>query len=126
MTPLKGLPSEMLLYLLLQLSVILGLAHVLGEVMRRWRQPAVMGQLLAGVLLGPSVLGHWFPALQSAIFPHDQNQANMLAGVSWLGLLLLILVTGLETDLDLVLRKGRAAFMVSADCRTNVCALIGS
>ena len=114
MTPLKGLPPEMLLCLLLQLTFLLGSAHFLGELMRRWKQPAVMGNILAGVLLGPSVLGHWFPASELAIFPHDQNQANLLAGVTWIGLLLLLLSTGLETDLDLIVRKWRISIFASA------------
>ena len=113
-TPLKGLPPQMLLYLLLQLVFLLGTAHLLGELARRWKQPAVLGNILAGVLLGPSVLGHWFPALQLAIFPHDQNQGNLLAAVTWIGLILLLLSTGLETDLDLIVRKWRVSVSASA------------
>jgi Kef-type K+ transport system membrane component KefB len=114
MTPLKGLPPGMLMYLLLQLVVLLGTAHLLGELARRWKQPAVLGNILAGVLLGPSVLGHWFPALQLAIFPHDQNQGNLLSAVTWIGLLLLLVSTGLETDLDLIVRRWRISIFASA------------
>jgi Kef-type K+ transport system membrane component KefB len=99
---------------LIELAIILGVAHYLGELMRRLKQPAVVGNILAGVLLGPSVLGHWFPRLELAIFPHDQNQANLLAATTWLGLLLLLFATGLETDINLIVRKGRTAFLVSA------------
>lgn len=49
--------------------------------------------------------GAWFPALQLAIFPHDQNQGNLLAAVTWIGLLLLLVSTGLETDLDVIVRR---------------------
>ena len=92
-TPLKGLPPQMLLYLLLQLVFLLGTAHLLGEL--AWALEAAAGvpvHILVGVLLGPSVLGHWFPALQLAIFPHDQNQGNLLAAghLDWVDLAALI------------------------------------
>ncbi len=103
----------MLLHFLFQLAIILGFAHFLGELMRRWKQPAVVGNILAGLLLGPSVFGHWFPAAQLAVFPHDQNQSNLLAATTWLGLLLLLFSTGLETDFNLIVRKGRVAFLIS-------------
>jgi Kef-type K+ transport system membrane component KefB/nucleotide-binding universal stress UspA family protein len=103
----------MLLHFLFQLAIILGFAHFLGELMRRWKQPAVVGNILAGLILGPSIFGHWFPSAQLAVFPHDQNQSNLLAATTWLGLLLLLFSTGLETDFNLIVRKGRVAFLIS-------------
>lgn len=80
---------------------------------QRVGQPAVMGQLGAGVLLGPSVLGALWPELQGAIFPPTPGQKSMIDAVSQLGILMLLLLTGMETDLKLVRRAGRAATSVS-------------
>src|SRR6516162_2574798 len=73
-----------------------------GEVMNRIGQPSVMGMLLGGIVLGPSVLGVVWPALQHAIFPSAPEQKAMLDGVAQFGILLLLLLTGMETDLKLV------------------------
>ena len=85
----------------------------MGEVMQRIGQPAVMGQLIAGILLGPSVLGALWPAGQQALFPAGADQKAMLDAVAQLGILLLLLLTGMETDLSVVRRTRRAAFSIS-------------
>ena len=85
----------------------------MGEVMQRIGQPAVMGQLIAGILLGPSVLGVLWPAGQQALFPPNADQKAMLDAVAQLGILLLLLLTGMETDLSVVRRSRRAAFSIS-------------
>lgn len=98
----------------LQMLLLVVVGRLLGELMQRLRQPAVMGQLLAGVLLGPSIFGAVMPGLQHAIFPDSETQKKMLDAVSELGVLLLLLSTGLETDLDLVRRMKRMAIFASA------------
>src|SRR3974390_3356850 len=97
-----------------QIIVLLLVGRLLGEAMQRVGQPAVMGQLLAGVLLGPSVFGAVWPEAQHALFPTGREQKAMLEGVSDLGILMLLLLTGMETDLKLVRRARRAAVSVSA------------
>lgn len=97
-----------------QLLLLVLVGRLLGEVMQRLRQPAVMGQLLAGVLLGPSIFGALMPAWQHAVFPDNEAQKKMLDAVSELGVLLLLLSTGLETDLGLVRRMKRMAIFASA------------
>jgi Kef-type K+ transport system membrane component KefB/nucleotide-binding universal stress UspA family protein len=82
--------------------------------MQRIGQPAVMGQLLAGVLLGPSVFGVIWPEAQHTLFPGGREQRAMLEAVSDLGILMLLLLTGMETDLTLVKKARRAAICVSA------------
>jgi Kef-type K+ transport system membrane component KefB len=113
-TVIKGLGHHAVFLLLLQLSVLLFMARFLGEIMRKLGQPPVVGELLAGVVLGPSVFGVLLPDLQSSIFPVDQHQADLLAVVSWIGVLFLLIVTGLETDLRLIKRRGRSALVISA------------
>ena len=93
------------------LAMVVG--RPLGEAMNRIGQPSVMGMLLGGILLGPSMLGALWPDLQHALFPKTAEQKAMLDGVSQFGILLLLLLTGMETDLKLVGKVGKAALSVS-------------
>jgi Kef-type K+ transport system membrane component KefB/nucleotide-binding universal stress UspA family protein len=72
-----------------------------------------MGQLIAGVMLGPSALGALWPSFQQSLFPSDSHQKAMINAVAQLGILLLLLLTGMETDLAVVRRSRRTAFSVS-------------
>jgi Kef-type K+ transport system membrane component KefB/nucleotide-binding universal stress UspA family protein len=113
-TVLKSLPHHAVFLLLLQIAVLLAMARFLGEIMRKLGQPAVIGELIAGVVLGPSVLGALAPQVQRFIFPMNQHQADLLSAVSWLGVILLLIVTGLETDIGLIKRRGKSALIISA------------
>jgi Kef-type K+ transport system membrane component KefB/nucleotide-binding universal stress UspA family protein len=104
-------PAEVIF--LAEIIVLLVCGRLLGEAMQRIGQPAVMGQLLAGVLLGPSVLGALAPELQHGLFPTAPEQSGMIGAVAQLGILMLLLLTGMETDLSLVRRTGRTAIGVS-------------
>lgn len=124
-TVLKSLGHHAVFLLLLQLAVLLATARLLGELMRKLKQPAVIGELAAGVVLGPSVLGALAPALQQFVFPRDQHQADLLSVVSWLGVLFLIIVTGLETDIGLIKRRGKTALIISS-CGISIPLLAGA
>ena len=113
-TVLKSLSHHAVFLLLLQISALLFMARLLGEIMRKLGQPAVIGELIAGVMLGPSVLGAISYPVQQFIFPPDQHQADLLSAVSWLGVLFLLIVTGLETDIALIKRRGKSALIISA------------
>jgi Kef-type K+ transport system membrane component KefB/nucleotide-binding universal stress UspA family protein len=104
-------PSEVIF--LAALVVLMASGRLLGEAMQRIGQPAVMGQLLAGLILGPSVFGLIWPDAQHALFPHAPEQKAMVDGISQFGILLLLLLTGMETDLKLVRKVGHAAISVS-------------
>jgi len=98
-----------------ELALLLFVGRLMGEAAQRIGQPSVMGQLIAGLLLGPSFFGLLWPSAQHAIFPlGDAAQKSMLDAVSELGVLMLLLLTGMETDLQMVRRVGRAAIAVSA------------
>ena len=106
-----GHPSDSTtLILIVELGLLMVVGRLMGELMQRAGQPAVMGQLIAGVLLGPSVLGAAWPAAYHAIFP---QQREMLKAVSELGIILLLLLTGMEIDLGLVQHARRAAVFIS-------------
>src|SRR5262249_33006008 len=104
-------PSEVVF--LTQLIVLIVVGRLIGEAMNRLGQPSVMGMLLGGILLGPSVLGWLAPDLQQAMFPRAPEQKAMLDAMAQFGILLLLLLTGMETDLELVRKVGRAALSVS-------------
>src|SRR5215475_2337343 len=98
---------------LAQLIALMLVGRLLGEVMNRIGQPSVMGMLLGGIVLGPTVLGVIWPALHHAIFPSAPEQKAMLDGIAQFGILLLLLLTGMETDLKLVRTVGKAALSIS-------------
>jgi Kef-type K+ transport system membrane component KefB/nucleotide-binding universal stress UspA family protein len=110
---MHGLTEQNVFLFLLQFALMLAAARGLGALARRLKQPTVMGELIAGVLLGPAVLGHFWPAVHAAIFPPDQVQQHLLEMLSWLGMIFLILRTGLEVDLRLWRFLGRAALLTS-------------
>jgi len=106
-----GGPSEAVF--VVQLMVLLLVGRLLGEALLRMGQPAIMGQLMAGLVLGPSLLGALFPDLQHAIFPPAKEQKAMLDAVAQFGVLLILLLTGMETDLALVKKSSRASIAAS-------------
>jgi Kef-type K+ transport system membrane component KefB/nucleotide-binding universal stress UspA family protein len=104
-------PSEFIFIAQVMLLIVVG--RGLGEIMQRIGQPSVIGELLAGMLLGPSLLGWLWPAAQSAIFPPVPEQKALIEGMAQFGILLLLLLTGMETDLKLVRKIGKAAITTS-------------
>src|SRR6266571_870023 len=92
-----------------EILLMLLVGRLLGELMQRVGQPAVLGQLLAGILLGPTVLGSLLPEVHQAIFPNTPEQKKMIDAISQLGILMLLLIAGMETDFAIVKRMRRAA-----------------
>ena len=109
----QALTEHQLLVLWVQLLVLVLAARGLGGLLRRLGQPSVIGELAAGVLLGPSVLGRLAPGVWEWLFPADPVHAALMNGIAWLGVFFLLVLAGFETDLGLVRRLGRAAFWVS-------------
>jgi Kef-type K+ transport system membrane component KefB/nucleotide-binding universal stress UspA family protein len=96
-----------------QIVALLIAGRVAGELLQRIGQPPVTGQILAGMLLGPSVLGVIAPSAWQALFPDVAEQKAMLNAVSELGILLLLLLTGMETDLSVFRDARRPAISIS-------------
>ncbi|MGH8210570.1 MAG: cation:proton antiporter [Steroidobacteraceae bacterium] len=114
MAAVGGGPQELSLAIFFgQIIALIVCGRLLGELLERFGQPAVMGQLMGGMLLGPSVFGALLPGLQHALFPDTPGQKAMLEAISQLGILLLLLLTGMETDLSVIRRSRRTAFSVS-------------
>ena len=103
----------------LQLAVILLFCRVVGTLAARCGQPQVVAEMIAGVLLGPSLLGLLWPEAQTALFPWDKTQAtrdtqSYLFPAAQLGLALYMFVVGLEFRVDLIRQKLRSSIAVSA------------
>jgi Kef-type K+ transport system membrane component KefB/nucleotide-binding universal stress UspA family protein len=99
--------------LLTQILLLICFGGLLGELMLLVGQPAVMGQLLAGILLGPSVLGALWPDAHHLIFPNAPEQKAMIEGLAQFGILMLLLLAGMETELSLVRSVRQAAVSAS-------------
>jgi Kef-type K+ transport system membrane component KefB len=108
--------EESLRPLLVQLIVII-LAARAGAAVARWlRQPSVVGEIVAGLLLGPSVFGAFFPDLFAAVFRGGAGGGELesaLTGFSQVGLVLLLFLVGIEFDFSHIWRQGRVAAAVS-------------
>jgi Kef-type K+ transport system membrane component KefB len=111
--PVAPLSIDSQLVLFSQIGLLLGLAVVLGRLALRMGMPALVGELLAGVVLGPSVLGALAPAAERALFPADAAQVHLLDAVGQLGVLLLVAVTGMHLDMSMVRRRLRSTVAVS-------------
>ena len=114
MTSIRPLSPIEIESFLLQIAVLLGVAYIGGQILKRWNQPTLIGNILGGVLLGPTILGHWFPEFQILIFKPDQTQANMLSAITWVGLLLFLMEAGIDVNLNVLRRTGSQSFWVSA------------
>jgi Kef-type K+ transport system membrane component KefB len=102
-------PHHDVLAFLVQVTVLLLAARLLGEAAQRIGQPTIVGELLAGILLGPSLLSSLIPAIGEWIIPQTQVQVYLLDVVSMLGALFMLLITGMEIDLLLIRRHARSA-----------------
>jgi Kef-type K+ transport system membrane component KefB/mannitol/fructose-specific phosphotransferase system IIA component (Ntr-type) len=100
--------------LMLGLAVLLASARLMGELARRLHQPSVLGEIIAGVLLGPTVLGRLTPDAAAFLFPAEGHAAVGRAAIESLAIALFLFVAGLEVDLSSVFRQGRAALAVAA------------
>ena len=102
-----------ILVMFLALGTLLACARVLGEIAKRYNQPAVVGELLAGILLGPTVLGQLAPQVTGFLFPTSGNSAIAHHALTTVGVTLFLLVAGMEVDLSTIWKQGRAALVVS-------------
>ncbi|MGB2599864.1 MAG: cation:proton antiporter [Candidatus Omnitrophota bacterium] len=98
---------------LVQVGILLACARGLGELFRKWKQPALTAEILVGVLFGPTIFGRFFPTVHGYIFPADVIQINMLETVAWVGILFFLLKTGLEIDFSSAWRQRGDALKIS-------------
>jgi Kef-type K+ transport system membrane component KefB len=116
--PVAPLAAKPLLVFLLALVVLLLLARLLGSLAERLGLPAIVGELMTGVILGPSLLGHLAPGVSGWMLPAKPDQMHLIDAVGQLGVLLLVGITGTHLDVGLLRRQAFTATAVS------VCGLV--
>jgi Kef-type K+ transport system membrane component KefB len=92
---MEKLTHNEVVILLLQLATMLVLARVFAEIARKFKQPAVVGEILAGLLLGPTILGTFFPDAFEFLFRSHPMSNIALAGYSQVAVVLLLFIAGL-------------------------------
>jgi Kef-type K+ transport system membrane component KefB len=97
---------------LIQLGIMLLAGRLLSELARKVKQPAVVGEILAGILLGPTLLGYFQPELFEKIF-HVGQSPLVLDGFVQVAVVLLLFIAGLEVDLHVVWQQGKQALFTS-------------
>ena len=100
-----------ILLLLAQIAGILVAARLVGRAVALIGQPRVVGEMLAGIMLGPSLLGWAAPGLSHALFP--PGSLGFLSALSQIGLVFFMFLVGLELDLKLLRGQGKAAVVTS-------------
>jgi len=96
-----------------QLGIIIFIARVVGEFAKRLKQPIIVGELITGIILGPSIVGRFFPDFYQTLFPETGPNAYLLHGFAWLCVIFLLLMTGLEIDLTAAMRHGKQNLLTS-------------
>lgn len=97
--------------LLAQIVTIIIAARIMGWVCIKIKQPVVIGEMLAGIILGPSLLGLHFPEISTVLFPVDS--LNNLQFLSQIGLILFMFIIGMELDLNVLKNKAHDAVVIS-------------
>ncbi len=118
MAPNTGAPSvaalkqfDYLLHVLLALVVVIIVARVVGGLFKYMHQPPVIGEVIGGIMLGPSLLGRLAPDIYAYVLP--TNAAPFLGVIAQLGVILYMFLVGLELDLKIIRNSGHAALAIS-------------
>src|SRR3954470_5685798 len=102
-----------LVVLLLSISTMLIVSRIFAELGKRYKLPVVMGELIVGIILGPTVLGMICPQLFNYLFPFHGNIPIALDGIFSLSVIMLLFVAGMEVQLPMVLKQGKVAIYTS-------------
>lgn len=111
---LEGLKHNLqhpLAILLLQIITIIIVARFFGWIFRKIGQPSVIGEIIAGIFLGPSLVGMYFPEYSAQLFPKES--LGNLQFLSQIGLILFMFVIGMELDLKVLKNKAKEAVVIS-------------
>ncbi|HVR20275.1 MAG TPA: cation:proton antiporter [Polyangiaceae bacterium] len=109
--PSPRAPVDALKHVLLAIAVVVAASRALGALFRFLRQPAVIGEVVAGILLGPSLLGRVAPNLQAFLLPREV--APYLGVIAQVGVILFMFLIGLELDTRLLRKRSDAMVAIS-------------
>jgi len=110
---MKTLNHHETISLILSLGILLIVARLVGEFFRKFKMPLVVGELMAGILLGPSLLGTYFPNLSNLVLNKDSNSAIAFNGITSISVIMLLFVAGMEVDLSIIRQQGKTALKTS-------------
>ncbi len=97
--------------LLAQIVTIILVARIFGWICKKIGQPTVIGEIIAGIVLGPSLIGMYFPAFSHFLFP--VQSLNNLQFLSQIGLILFMFIVGMEIDINVLKNKAHDAVVIS-------------
>jgi Kef-type K+ transport system membrane component KefB len=96
----------------MQIAVMLLFAIIFGQIMRRFKQPAVLGEMIGGIILGPTILGMIAPSLYNSLFNSSASVVVVRDASIKLGMLFFLFIAGLEVDLSDLRRLGKRAALI--------------
>ena len=99
--------------LLITVGVMLIFARLFAEIGKKFKLPVVMGEIIAGLVLGPTILGAVDPDIFSFLFPKEGGAKIALDGITSISVIMLLFVAGLEIQLQLILKQGKTAIYTS-------------
>src|SRR5689334_16620142 len=107
------LSHDDLIILLISMGIMLIAGRLLGEVLRKMRLPVVIGEILAGIILGPTILGFYLPEVKETLFPVSHDSTLVLDGFTKISVILLVFIAGLEVELSVVCQQGKQLASIS-------------
>ncbi|MFL0684288.1 Kef-type K+ transport system membrane component KefB [Algoriphagus aquaeductus] len=110
---MESLAHKDVINLLLQLASMLLMARVFAEIAQKFKQPAVVGEIIAGIILGPTILGIIGPDFFEFLFRSNPSANLALDGIVQMAVILLLFIAGLEVELHLVWSQGKSAVSIS-------------
>jgi Kef-type K+ transport system membrane component KefB len=110
---IQKLNGEEILHFLIIVSVVLIASRLLGELFRKLKQPVVVGEILAGIIIGPSLIGTYFPDFFINTFMKEPRAFGAFDGLANVGVILLMFVAGMEVDIQQIRKQGKQASIIS-------------
>jgi Kef-type K+ transport system membrane component KefB len=110
---MKVLNHQETISLILSIGILLIVARLVGEFFRKFKMPMVVGELIAGICLGPSLLGQYFPKISSYVLNQGSNSHIAFNGITSISVIMLLFVAGMEVDLSIVRQQGKTALKTS-------------
>jgi Kef-type K+ transport system membrane component KefB len=107
------LNSAEVLNFLVIVCIILISSRLLGEMFRKFKQPLIIGEILAGIIIGPSLLGSVFPDLFKQLFINEPRAYGAFDGLANIGIIMLMFVAGIEVDIKQIRKDGKKAASIS-------------